>query len=193
VAVGLGGFGGALDPSSVAGRAVGQETETPDSAITTVAAVRDQEEFDQELTGFWIHMAAQLEPYEASVADQCAEIPWSDQEAMAFDAQLIDRQAEPRQSRVTVFLHDAVEVNSGDLFIVNEVTACEGPYTVLRLEQIGADAIGVGPSNEANSPTADGGGGVEPTGESGPGLGVLGTVAALLGGGWLAGRASDDE
>lgn len=162
------------------------DTGTPETSITTQAAIRDPEEIDQGVGGFWIHLAEQLEPYEASVADRCAAITWSDLEAMAFDATLIDRQAEPEQLQITVFLHDAVEVRGGELFIVNEVDECDGEFLAVELERIGAPEIQVGPR------ATDLGGGAPTTEGEGPEFGALAALGGLVGGDWLARRRGDE-
>lgn len=169
------------------GTLTGGDAGTPDTPITTQAAIREPEEIDQELLGFWVHLARELDPYEASVADRCPAVPWPDREGMAFDAMLIDRQAEPEQLQITVFLHEAVDVGPGDLYVVNGSEECEGEYMALALEQIGAPNIQVGPR------ATDLGGGAPTTEGDGPGMGALAGLAGLLGGGWLARRRHEEE
>ncbi|PSP82400.1 hypothetical protein BRC83_08830 [Halobacteriales archaeon QS_1_68_17] len=53
---------------------------------------------------------------------------------------LINRLDESSASvRLPLYVPDRIDVNAGDLFIVNRVHPCESGYTGIELEQIGAD------------------------------------------------------
>lgn len=127
----------------VGGVAAGQETTNSGSNITTLGVTLEQEQFGQGIRGFWIHVGGEVDPIQASVADQCDIVDWNDRETRAYDATLVDRTADPEQARITLYLHARVDLDPGTLFIVNDVVPCRSGYVGVSLEQIGADRIQV--------------------------------------------------
>ncbi|WP_262179485.1 hypothetical protein [Haloarcula laminariae] len=181
VAVGAGALG-------TAGLAAGQ-TETDgggDQGGQQRAVIPEQQQYDQTVTGFFIHIGPGVDPTEAGVADQCDFVDWADDETLAYDAQLIDRKADPEQTQITLYLHERVEVEPGALFIINNREQCRSGYLGIYLEPVGINLAQLRSRDFTPNPeTQDGGGGV---GAAGPGMGVASGLAGLLGTGWLLGR-----
>lgn len=166
------------------------------------AVIPEQElQFDQELVGFWIHIGQTVDPLEASISDRCDFVDWGDEDTLAYDAQLIDKTAEPEQSPITLYLNQEVDISPGTLFIINENVECESGYMGVRLERVGMDLEDVRAAEPA-SPTGtvdddgegggQGGGAESPADGQGPGFGVAGALASLAGVGWLL-RKRDGE
>ncbi len=150
------------------------------------AVIPEQQQYDQTVTGFFVHIGPGVDPLESSVADNCDFVDWTDDETLAYDAQLIDRKADPEQTQITLYLNDRVDVEPGLLFIVNDREQCESGYLGLYLEPVGINLAQLRSRDFTPSPEGgDGGGGL---GAAGPGLGVASGLAGLLGGGWLYGR-----
>lgn len=148
----------------------------------------EQPEYDQPITGFWIHLAEEIDPRVASVDDECDYVSWANDEQRAYDALLIDRTADPQQQPITLYLHERVDVMSGGLYIVNTVHPCQSGYLGVELERVGADLVTLWADDLGTATPREegGGGGVDPgTPETGPGFGLLGGVAGLAGLGWL--------
>jgi len=152
------------------------------------AVIPEQQQYGQSVTGFFVHIGPEVDPTEASVSDQCDFVDWADDETLAYDAQLIDRKAEPQQTQITLYLHERVEVEPGMLFIVNDREQCESGYLGIYLEQTGVNLAQLRSRDFTPNPENQGGGSL---GAAGPGMGVLGGLAGLLGGGWLLGRRGD--
>lgn len=168
-----------------AGVASGQETTDDDGDILTPAVIGEQDEFDQSVIGFFIHVGGEVDPVDASVDDECDFASWPQDRTVAYDAEMIDRTAEPQQSAITLYLRQRVEVVPGTLFIVNNVVPCDSGYVGIRLERIGAR-----PEFRDDGGATVGGGADEPdaTPANGPGFGILGALAGALGAGWLRHR-----
>jgi hypothetical protein len=172
-----------------AGLASGQETTEAGDDILTPAVIGEQQEYDQSVVGFFIHVGGEVDPIDASVDDECDFASWPQDRTVAYDAEMIDRTAEPQQSSITLYLRQRVDVVPGTLFIVNNVVPCDSGYVGLRLERIGVET-GFRGNSGAETTVAGGGGGDAPntTATDGTGFGVLGALAGALGAGWLLGR-----
>ena len=199
---------GAVGTAAVAGEAAAQsggtETETGTESggqisATTLGIIPEQQNVQGSVEGFWIHVGGTVNPVEAGVADNCDLVDWGNDSTLAYDAQLIDRTAEPAQTGVTLYLPESVEVAPGTLFIVNDRERCESGYVGVELEQLGMDL------NTLVARDASGGGIGETstatdtemvdettTGGSGPGLGIASALAGVAGGGWLLNRHRED-
>jgi len=181
--------------AGTAGAVSGQTgTDEESRASITRGVIPEQQRYDNTVTGFFIHLAGEVDPIEASVSNQCDFVDWDNDATAAYDARLIDRKAEPESQQVTLYLNDATEVGAGDLFIINDREQCESAYLGIELERTGVNLAQLR-ARDFTPQMGDGGGGGEAnadgtdaSGASGPGLGVLSGVAGLLGAGWLAGR-----
>ncbi|MBX0286970.1 hypothetical protein [Haloarcula salinisoli] len=170
-----------------AGVAAGQtETGGGSQGGQQKAVIPEQQQYGQSVTGFFVHIGPGVDPTEASVADQCDFVDWSNDETLAYDAQLIDREADPEQTQITLYLDDRVDVEPGMLFIINDREQCESGYLGIYLEQTGVNLAQLRSRDFTPNPENQGdGGGV---GAAGPGVGVASGLAGLLGGGWLYGQ-----
>ncbi|WP_225335725.1 PGF-CTERM sorting domain-containing protein [Halomicrobium urmianum] len=167
-----------------------------DDALQDAVIPAQEQQFDQNLVGFWIHIGATVDPLEASISDRCDFVDWGDDDTLAYDAQLIDKTADPEQSSITLYLNQKVDISPGTLFIINENVECESGYMGVRLERVGMDLQDVRAAEPA-SPTetvddGEGGGAEGPVDGAGPGFGVAGALAGLTGAGWLL-RKRDGE
>jgi len=195
---GLGIGAGALAVS--AGTASAQE-----QGITSRAVIPEQEQFDPEvLPGFFIHVNPDTAPLKAQVSDQCEYATWPPEQSRSYDVWLIGRKANAQGSqKTTLYVADDRTIPGGALYVVNNATKCADGYVGIQIEQLNREGSGVlGTRNAEAEPAADvaaedggdGGGGGDSgdaddsTGVFGPGFGVLGALAGLLGGGWLAHR-----
>jgi len=151
------------------------------------AVIPEQQQYGQSVTGFFVHIGPGVDPTEASVADNCEFVDWANDETLAYDAQLIDRKADPEQTSITLYLNDRVEVEPGMLFIINDREQCQSGYLGIYLEQTGVNLAQLRSQDFTPNPEneGDGSGGV---GAAGPGMGVASGLAGLLGAGWLLGR-----
>ncbi|MDS0260435.1 hypothetical protein NDI56_13605 [Haloarcula sp. S1CR25-12] len=150
------------------------------------AVIPEQQQYDQTVTGFFIHIGPGVDPTEASVADNCEFVDWTNDETLAYDARLIDRKADPEETRITLYLNDRVAVEPGMLFIINDREQCQSGYLGIYLEPVGIDLAQLRSRDFTPSPAGGGGGGG--VGAAGPGLGIASGLAGLLGAGWLFGR-----
>ncbi len=168
--------------------------------------IPEQQRLDQEVTGFFIQLLPEVDATRASVDDECDFVSWNDDETRAYDAQLIDKTADPEVQPITLYVHERVDVVEGMLFIVNQNVPCQSGYLGVRLEQIGMDidtirargSEGFGTATTADEggdgdANADEGGGAEgPIGGAGSGFGVAGALAGLTGAGWLLRQRDGD-
>lgn len=179
------GAGVGVAATSGVGLATGQET----PSLTTRGIVQEQEVYEQDVTGFWIHLAEELDPAPSGISNYCGFPDWTEEGSNAYDAQMIDRTADPEQQQIAIYLQEATDVAPGALFIVNESQSCEEGYVGLELERVGADLAAVWAQEPGTqTPASDGGGAQPATGETGPGFGVVSGLAGLAGLGWLLGR-----
>ena len=150
------------------------------------AVIPEQQQYDQTVTGFFLHIGPGVDPIESSVADQCDFVDWSDDETLAYDAQLIDRKADPEQTQITLYLHERVDVEPGALFIINDREQCPSGYLGIYLEPVGVNLAQLRSRDFTPNPeNQDDGGGID---AAGPGMGVASGLAGLLGTGWLLNR-----
>jgi hypothetical protein len=178
---------GAVGAVGVAAGQTGTDGGAQDGQLRAV--IPEQQQYDGTVTGFFIHIGAEVDPLKASVADQCDLVDWADDETLAYDAQLVDRQAAPETQSITLYLHERVEVEPGTLFIVDDREQCESAYLGISLEQTGVNLAQLRSRDFTPNPENQDGGGV--SGGAGPGMGVAGALAGLLGSGWLFGRRDD--
>jgi hypothetical protein len=150
------------------------------------AVIPEQQQYDQTVTGFFIHIGPGVDPLESSVADNCGFVDWANDETLAYDAMLIDRKADPEETSITMYLNDRVEIDAGMLFIVNDIETCQSGYLGLYLERVGINLAQL--RSRDFTPNPDGGDGGGGLGAAGPGMGVASGVAGLLGAGWLLGK-----
>lgn len=136
--------GVALAQTDTAGNGTTTDATATDTRITTMAVTLEQEDVQGDLTGMWIHVGANVNPVQASIADQCDVVDWGDRDTLAYDVKLIDRRAEPYEQSITLYLPRRAEVGPGDLFIINDEVPCRSGYVGIRLEQIGARNVDVG-------------------------------------------------
>jgi PGF-CTERM protein len=189
---GLGaGLGAGIGSVAVPGTAAARQ----EQGYTTPAVIVDIPEFDVEvLPGFFIHVDSRTNPSDATVADACDYPDWPPEESLAYDIWLIGRKANAQGSnRTTLYVSDDRSIPGGALYIVNNATRCSENYIGIQIEQINAG--GSGPftprSYAEETPTEgaeQGDGDDGDTGVFGPGFGIGGALAGLLGGGWLAHR-----
>lgn len=161
--------------------AVGATALTAGSAnaqLTEEAIIPVQDDYEQGLTGFFVHVGQTTDPMDANASDFCEFTSWPDDEILAFDARLIDRTAEPEEAEITLYLNDEVPVAPGTLFVVNDAQQCDDNYVGLQLERLGVEEVG---DVAESTPT-------ETTNGFGDGPGPLAALAGLLGAGWLLGR-----
>ena len=171
--------GGAVATVGVAAGRTGTEGDTQGGQQKAI--IPEQQQYGPSVTGFFVHIGAAVDPTEASVSDRCDFVDWADDETLADDARLIDRQADPETQSMTLYLDERVD--PGTLFIINDREQCECAYLGLYLEQVGINIAQVRSRDfTPNAENQDGGGGGG-VGAAGPGMGVLGGLAGLLGGG----------
>jgi PGF-CTERM protein len=176
-----------------------EETTETDEGTQTVgeveegrvrAVIPEQQQYDQTVTGFWIHIGPEVDPVESSVDDDCEFVDWSDEETLAYDAFLIDRSAEPNEQQITLYLHERFDIEAGTLFIVNNQTQCQSGYLGITIEQVGMDIAALR-RREGATPTGDqaeAGGEGDGAAADGPGFGVVSSLAGVAGAGWLLRR-----
>ncbi|MDS0281852.1 hypothetical protein [Haloarcula onubensis] len=150
------------------------------------AVIPEQQQYGQSVTGFFLHIGAEVDPTEASVSDRCDFVDWADDETLAYDAQLIDRKADPETQSITLYLDERAD--PGTLFIINDREQCESGYLGIYLEQTGVNLAQLRSRDfTPNAENQDGGA----SGGGGPGMGVASGLAGLLGAGWLFGRRGE--
>lgn len=141
---------------------------------------------DANLTGFMVHLGGRISPTTPDEIPACDFADWPPDEAYAYDAALINHEGPDTQEEdVEVYLDWNLNVDPGDLFIVNTSTRCDTDYVGLQLEQIGRRFLATA-RDPAGETTADG-----DSGQTGPGFGAVeGLLAATGLGGLLAWRRS---
>lgn len=161
------------------------------------AVIPEQQQYDQQVTGFWIHIGQEVDPIEAGVDDECEFVDWSNEETLAYDAFLIDRSAEPNEQQITLYLHERFDVEAGTLFIINDRTQCQSGYLGITIEQVGMDIAairrrdGATPTGGQGGTDGQGDGGGDGAASNGPGFGVPSGLAGAAGAGWLLRRRRD--
>lgn len=161
------------------GLAAGQSND-----ITTDAVIVEQDEFEQNLLGFWIHIQGEVSANDAAaIDDDCEAVDWSNDETVGYDAKLIDRTADPQSATITLYLNERVEITPGDLFIINNRQQCRSGYVGIQIERISAN-----PGVSADSTAAD----ETPASGDGAGFGAISALAGALGAGWLLNRRRED-
>lgn len=201
----LAGIGGVVLSSLATQPVAGQET-----PVAARAVIPEPEQFAvDDIAGFFLHVDPDTSPSRAQVADACGYADWPSEGTRAYDVWLVDRTGEEYASEpLTLYVPDRRSVPAGGLYVINRVQQCDGSYVGIEIEQLNA---GDGPFLEgsfttttdpetvadteagddqeiaADPGTTEQGAGGTTTG-SGPGFGILATLAGLAGGGWLARR-----
>lgn len=63
-------------------------------------------------------------------------------ESRQYDVMLINRIEEAHTSvELPVYVPDRIDIDPGDLFVINRVHECESGYVGIELEQIGTDFV----------------------------------------------------
>ena len=172
----LSGVGAALGCAVLGSRDVRART-------TTKAVIADGDETENDMTGFFVHVGDSTSPTEAQVATDCSFADW-EADTVAYDVTLVDR-ADPEYAEYerTVYVPDTTDIPPGSLFVVNSQERCTDGYVGVRLERLGSDQLEAALSGDIDTAAADG------SSASGPGFGVVGALAALVGWGALSDRS----
>lgn len=162
-----------------AGPATAQETATatpsPSNRITRRFVIPGIERFEGEYRqDTFVHVLGTTDvTRDWADVKACGFDEWSPEQITAFRMSLIDTlksDPEPVETAAFVNTSGSADVRPGSLYIINDVHDCPGRYVGLDVEWVSGDVYGL-PTDEGR------------TGVLGPGFGVAGALAGLVGGG----------
>ncbi|MFB6163691.1 MAG: hypothetical protein ABEJ31_00875 [Haloarculaceae archaeon] len=111
--------------------------QSPDYTITTKALIPMPQQYTHsQLPGIFVHLAAELDPLQAQVADRCGYGDWPPGQTRAYDARLIDVKDESTAVSTTLYVPDRRDLDGGELYVINDVERCPSGYVGLQIEQI---------------------------------------------------------
>jgi len=121
-----------------------------------------------------VHVGPTLDPESVEPPSDCDFDDWPPDETERYDVALINRKdADTPEEQTRLFVDASVDVNPGELFVVNTFEDCEDRHTRVELEWIGRrfEGTATGPRVDVEDDERPGTG-TDGSGATGPGLGL---------------------